>query len=69
MKFFIWLINALKKGNENQRKQLATMLNTLAAVILVQLTFQGRGFTALFGLITAFGMWYIAYQILSEDKL
>jgi hypothetical protein len=61
-------LSSLKKGNENQRKHIATMCNSLATVIVAQVIFLGTGVKMFLGIIMASGLWYISYHILDEEE-
>lgn len=51
-----------------QRKQFATACNTIAAIILVQFTFQQKGYSGIWGVLIALSLWLIAVEMVRKEK-
>ena len=62
-----WVIACFHRLDHDQRKQFATSCNTVAALIMVNYTIQGSGFSAVLMLIVSALLWIVSIIIVRKN--
>ena len=62
-----WVISFFHGLDHDQRKQVATSCNTVAALVMVNYTIQGSGFSAVLMLIISTLLWVVSIIIVRKN--
>ena len=63
-----WIISFFHGFDHDQRKQVATSCNTVAALVMVNYTIQGSGFSAVLMLVISALLWAVSIIIVRKNE-